>query len=90
MALVLGVVVAALIYDKLHLTTGSILVPGYLGAGVLNPTMIAIAFLVTLGVFWTVYKLMPRHWLMGWRHLIQFALIRNSTWICLQCGRDGC
>ena len=51
MALVLGVVVAALIYDKLHLTTGSILVPGYLGAGVLNPTMIVIAFLVTLGIF---------------------------------------
>ncbi len=86
MALVLGVVVAALIYDRLHLTTGSILVPGYLGAGVLNPTMIAIAFLVTLGVFWTVYKLMPRHWLMGWRQkfLVSISISAGAQFFLLQ------
>ena len=86
MALVFGIVVAALIYDKLRLTTGSILVPGYLGAGVLNPTMIAIAFLVTLGVFWTVYKLMPRHWLMGWRQkfLVSISISAGAQFFLLQ------
>lgn len=76
-AFILGVIVSIFAYDRLHLTTGSVIVPGYIGVFILQPVTIASTFANALLVFAIVYHVLPRYTLIYGRSRF-FALIPFS------------
>ncbi len=63
-AFVLGIVVSVLLYDRLHVSTGSVVVPGYLGICVLAPSAILGTLASSLLVYFLVHRFLPRFVLM--------------------------
>ncbi len=60
MTFVIGIVVSVLMYEKTHLTTGSLVVPGYIGAQLLNPVAL-LATAINAGLtFLLVSRVLPR------------------------------
>ena len=76
-AFILGVIISIFAYDRLHLTTGSVIVPGYIGVFILQPVTIASTFATALLVFAIVYHVLPRYTLIYGRSRF-FALIPFS------------
>ena len=48
LAVVLGVIVSMLFYERLHLTTGGAIVPGYLAVFLPQPLFIGVTLLATV------------------------------------------
>lgn len=85
LAILLGVVVSMLFYDKYGVTTGGAIVPGYLALFVHRPTQIVATLLVAVVTYWIVQtQLRPRFMLWGRRLYeveILVALLLQSLWI---------
>jgi hypothetical protein len=64
-AFILGIVLSIVLYNRLHLSTGSIIVPGYVGIYILQPALVAGTFVNALFAFWLVYHILPRFTLMS-------------------------
>jgi hypothetical protein len=64
-AFILGIVLSLVLYNRLHLSTGSIIVPGYVGIYILRPALVAGTFVNALFAFWLVYHILPRFTLMS-------------------------
>ncbi|MEX1279421.1 MAG: poly-gamma-glutamate biosynthesis protein PgsC/CapC [Acidimicrobiia bacterium] len=87
-AFVLGILFSMLQYERRHLTTGSIVVPGYIAVASLQPLVIAATLVNAFLSFWLVNKVLPRWVLLYGRTKfsvlvvlsigIQFALLRLS------------
>ncbi len=60
LAFVLGVVVSVAFYDRSHLSTGSVVVPGYLGLCVGAPATLAVTLVNALAMFVVVHRILPR------------------------------
>ena len=58
---VVGIMVSALLYERTHLTTGSLVVPGYVAAQLLNPAALLITAVNALLTFVVVAKVLPRY-----------------------------
>ena len=68
LAIMLGIIASMVFYNRYGVTTGGIVVPGYLALFVLSPTHIAATFLIALLSFWVVQGyLRPRLMLWGRR-----------------------
>ena len=84
LAFVLGMVLSVFLYEKSHLTTGSIVVPGFLGIHFLEPITIATCLLNAWLCFWLIHRLAPRFWLMSNRSkfhaLIIVSVIVQMAW----------
>jgi poly-gamma-glutamate biosynthesis protein PgsC/CapC len=63
-AFILGIVLSIVLYNRLHLSTGSIIVPGCVGVYILQPALVAGTFVNALFAFWLVYHILPRFTLM--------------------------
>ncbi len=63
-AFVLGIAVSMVLYEKRHLTTGSIVVPGYIAVFVIHPLVIVATFINALLTYAFVNKLLTRHFLL--------------------------
>lgn len=72
-AFVLGVAVSMVLYEKRHITTGSIVVPGYIAVFVVYPPVIAVTFLNALFTYWFVNKFLRRYFLLYGR--TKFAIL---------------
>ena len=59
-AFILGVIVAIVWYNRLHITTGSLIVPGYIGVFFLQPISIALTLLIAGLAFLIGYRVLPR------------------------------
>ncbi|MGH2609610.1 MAG: poly-gamma-glutamate biosynthesis protein PgsC/CapC [Tepidiformaceae bacterium] len=59
-AFILGVVVSVVIYDRLRITTGSLVVPGFLGLFLLEPAVLAVTFANAAIGYVAVYRVLPR------------------------------
>lgn len=87
-AFVVGILVSMLQYERRHLTTGSIVVPGYIAVASLQPLVIVATLLNAFISYWVVNKLLPRWVLLYGRTKfsvlvvfsigIQFVLLRLS------------
>ena len=62
LAFVIGMVLSVLLYEKSHLTTGSIVVPGFFGIHIFEPTLIFISLLNASLCFGIVHRLGPKFW----------------------------
>jgi len=63
-AFVLGIAVSMVMYEKRHLTTGSIVVPGYIAVFIVHPLVIIATFLNALATYGFVHKFLSRHFLL--------------------------
>jgi poly-gamma-glutamate biosynthesis protein PgsC/CapC len=87
-AFIAGILVSMLQYERRHLTTGSIVVPGYIAVASLQPLVIVATLLNAFASYWIVNKLLPRWVLLYGRTkfsvlvvlsiAIQFILLRLS------------
>ncbi len=57
---VFGIVVSVLLYERTHLTTGSLVVPGYIGAQLLNPLALVTTAINAGLTFLLVSRVLPR------------------------------
>ncbi len=60
LAFILGVVVSVVIYDRLRITSGSLVVPGFLGLFLLEPAVLLVTFANAAIGYVAVYRLLPR------------------------------
>lgn len=85
LALAFGVVVSMLFYDRYGVTTGGIIVPGYLALFVLRPSQIAVTLLMGVLIYWVVQKLLRPRWMLWGRKLFEteivVALIFQTVWL---------
>ena len=63
-AFIFGVAVSMLLYERRHLTTGSIVVPGYIAAFIVYPLIIVATFLNAFASYLIVNKLLRRWFLL--------------------------
>ena len=63
-AFVAGIVVSMVNYERRHLTTGSIVVPGYIAVFLLQPAVLAATFLNAFISYWIVNRVLPRWFLL--------------------------
>jgi poly-gamma-glutamate biosynthesis protein PgsC/CapC len=93
-AFMLGVAVSMLLYEKRHLTTGSIVVPGYIATFILYPMIVAATFVNALASYVLVNKVLRRWFLLYGRTkftvlalisiLIQTAMLKltpSGAWL---------
>lgn len=64
LAFVLGVAVSMLLYERRHLTTGSIVVPGYIAVFIVYPLIIVATFVNALLSYFIVNKVLRRWFLL--------------------------
>ncbi len=60
LAFLLGIVASMVVYERWHLTTGSIVVPGYVGVYVLQPLVLVVSLINALATFYLVNRVLPR------------------------------
>ncbi len=60
-AFVFGILVSLFLYDKFHLGTGSLIVPGFFGILLFEPLVLIQCVLVSLICFGFVHKILPRY-----------------------------
>ncbi len=58
---VVGIAVSVLVYERTHTTTGSLVVPGYIGAQLLDPVALLATGLNAYITYWLVSVLLPRY-----------------------------
>lgn len=63
-AFVAGIVVSMVNYERRHLTTGSIVVPGYIAVFLLQPAVLVATFLNAFVSFWIVNRILPKWFLL--------------------------
>ncbi|MGI9645967.1 MAG: poly-gamma-glutamate biosynthesis protein PgsC/CapC [Ilumatobacteraceae bacterium] len=63
-AFVFGVAVSMLLYERRHLTTGSIVVPGYIAVFMIHPLVIVATFVNALITYWLVNVILRRFFLL--------------------------
>ncbi len=78
-AFVLGVAVSMVMYEKRHLTTGSIVVPGYIAVFIIHPLVIVATFLNAFATYLIVNRLLRRYFLLyGRTKFTLLAIISTS------------
>jgi len=60
MTFIVGVAVSVLLYERTHLTTGSIVVPGYIGVQLLNPGSLLVTAMNSVLTYLVVSRFIPR------------------------------
>ena len=60
LAFVLGIILSMALYEWRQLTTGSIVVPGYVGVFILQPSTIVASLVNAILSYWLVHRLLPR------------------------------
>ncbi len=58
---IVGIMTSALLYERTHLTTGSLVVPGYMAAQLFNPAALFITALNSFLTYMVVARILPRY-----------------------------
>ena len=78
-AFVLGVAVSMVLYERRHLTTGSIVVPGYIAVFMIHPLVIVATFANALLTYWLVNHILRRFFLLYGR--TKFTILAATSTI---------
>ena len=60
LAFILGIIASMLYYERRQITTGSIVVPGYIALFVMQPSVIAVTFANALLCYWLINRVLSR------------------------------
>lgn len=77
-AFILGVILSIFVYDRWHITTGSLVVPGYVAVFILQPVTLVMTLVNALLTYFIVYRVLTRYTLIYGRSKF-FALIPFSV-----------
>lgn len=73
---IIGIVVSVLLYERRHLSTGSVVVPGYIAVFGLQPLVLIATAVNALASYWLVNRLLPRWFLLyGRTKFVVLALV---------------
>lgn len=64
---IFGIVVSLIMYERFHITGGSILMPTNIGLGILDPPLLLLTVTNAFIVYWLVHRLLPRVMIMEGR-----------------------
>ncbi|HSJ91721.1 MAG TPA: poly-gamma-glutamate biosynthesis protein PgsC/CapC [Ilumatobacter sp.] len=78
-AFVLGIAVSMVMYEKRHLTTGSIVVPGYIAVFILHPLVIVATFVNALATFAFVNHFLRRYVLLYGRTKFTILAVTSTA-----------
>lgn len=83
-AFVMGMVLSVFLYEKSHLTTGSIVVPGFLGAHIFEPVIVLTLILNAWICFCLIHQIAPRFCFMNnktkFHTLIVVSVLLQLAW----------
>lgn len=80
-AIVLGVVVSMLFYEKVQLTTGGAIVPAYLAVSLPHPLLIVTTLLAGLATWGVVHVWLPRHRILYGRRKFEVEVLVGLAFI---------
>ena len=63
-AFVFGICVSMMLYERLHLTTGSIVVPGYIAVFLVYPMVVVATFVNALLSYWIMNHFLRKHFML--------------------------
>ena len=78
-AFVVGVLASVFVYERHHITSGSIVVPGYVAVFVLQPLILLITLLNALFSYWAVNHVLAKRFLLDGRNKFSSIMIISAT-----------
>ncbi len=78
-AFIVGVLASVFIYERHHITSGSIVVPGYVAVFVLQPLVLLVTFLNALFSYWLVNRVLAKRFLLDGRNKFSTVMIISAT-----------
>lgn len=78
-AFIVGVIASVFIYERHHITSGSIVVPGYVAVFVLQPLVLLVTFLNALFSYWFVNRVLAKRFLLDGRNKFSTVMIVSAT-----------
>lgn len=77
-AFIVGVLASVLVYERFHITSGSIVVPGYVAVFVLQPLILLITLINALFSYWMVNKVLSKRFLLDGRNKFSTIMIISA------------
>jgi poly-gamma-glutamate biosynthesis protein PgsC/CapC len=78
-AFIIGVLSSLIIYERHHVTTGSIVVPGYVAVFVLQPLVLLVTLANALFAYWLVNHVLARRFLLDGRNKFSTIMIISAS-----------
>ncbi len=78
-AFIVGVLASVFIYERHHITSGSIVVPGYVAVFVLQPLILLITLLNALFSYWVVNHVLAKRFLLDGRNKFSTIMIISAS-----------
>ena len=78
-AFIIGVLASVFVYEKYHVTSGSIVVPGYVAVFVLQPLILLITLANALFSYWMVNHVIAKRILLDGRNKFSTVMILSAT-----------
>ena len=78
-AFIVGVLASVIIYERFHITSGSIVVPGYVAVFVLQPLILVITLLNALFSYWMVNRVLQKRLLLDGRNKFSTIMIISAS-----------
>jgi poly-gamma-glutamate biosynthesis protein PgsC/CapC len=78
-AFIIGVLASVFIYERHHITSGSIVVPGYVAVFVLQPLVLLVTLLNALFSYWLVNHVLAKRFLLDGRNKFSTVMIISAT-----------
>ncbi|HSF86585.1 MAG TPA: poly-gamma-glutamate biosynthesis protein PgsC/CapC [Acidimicrobiia bacterium] len=90
-AFIFGVVTSMFLYERRHITTGSIVVPGYIAVFVLHPLVLIATFLNALISYWLINHVAQRFFLLYGRTKFSLLVVSSMAlqWVLLKLSPSG-
>ena len=77
LAFILGIIASMLYYERRHITTGSLVVPGYIALFIMQPSVIVATFANALLCYWLINRVLSRRVLLYGRS--KFTVLVRRT-----------
>lgn len=78
-AFIIGVLASVFIYERYHITSGSIVVPGYVAVFVLQPLILLVTLANALFSFWMVNRILSKRFLLDGRNKFSTIMIISAS-----------
>ncbi len=78
-AFIVGVLASVLVYERFHITSGSIVVPGYVAVFVLQPLILLITLANALFSYWVVNHILTKRLLLDGRNKFSTIMIISAS-----------
>lgn len=81
LAIIVGVALTMVFYERLHLTTGGAIVPGYLALFVPTPLFIAATLAIGVATYWTVKYVIGRRFILYGRKRFETEILTALAYV---------